>query len=224
MMNKAKTMAALFDLDGTLVDSLQDIAASMNEVLVNRGFSPHPVEPYRVFVGDGMDMLVRRVLPKEVDVSSSLLRDMIQDMKLAYARHWREHAFAYEGIKELLVSLGEQGYLLGVLSNKPEAFTREMVSYVFPDINFNIVRGARTQVPIKPDPAGAHAILKEWGLEPEQVLYVGDTNTDMQTGKNTGMYTVGVTWGFRDREELESNGADDVVDHPQEISDRILGV
>lgn len=216
-MNKVKTKAVLFDLDGTLVDSLQDIAASMNRVLTRRGFAAHPVAAYRYFVGDGMENLLRRCLPPEVDVSSSLIYDMLGEMKSTYAEHWREHALPYAGIREMLSALADMGLRLGVFSNKPERFTREMVAFVFPEMRFDAVRGAREGVPIKPSPEGARAILSEWELSPEAVMYVGDTNTDMATGKNTGMFTVGVSWGFRDREELVACGADRVVDRPEEI-------
>ena len=216
-MNKGKTKAVLFDLDGTLVDSLTDIAVSMNEVLRLRGFPVHPVEAYRYFVGDGMENLVRRCLAADVDVSSSLVYDMLGEMKMAYAEHWRDHAVPYAGIRGLLKSLAGQDLRLGVFSNKPEAFSKEMVAFVFPEVPFDVVRGARNGVPIKPAPEGAQAILADWQLAPAEVMYVGDTNTDMATGKNTGMFTVGVTWGFRDREELERCGADAVVDSPEQI-------
>ncbi|MGA0369178.1 MAG: HAD family hydrolase [Kiritimatiellia bacterium] len=214
---KGKTSAVLFDLDGTLVDSLQDIAASMNQVLTRRGFPEHPVEAYRFFVGDGMEMLARRCLPAETDISCSLIEDLVREMKETYATQWRNHPDPYPGIREMLRGLTRAGLRLGVFSNKPESFTREMVFHVFGEEIFETVRGAREGVPVKPAPDGARAILAAWGLKPEQVLYVGDTNTDMATGKNTGMFTVGVTWGFRDRQELEAGGADGVVDHPDEI-------
>lgn len=216
-MRDIQPTAALFDLDGTLVDSLQDIAASMNEVLERRGFPVHPVDAYRIFVGDGMDLLARRCLPSDVDPASALISDMVQEMKRTYHKHWKNHVKPYEGIRDLLSQLHLKGIRLGILSNKPEAFTIKMVQYVFPDVAFATVRGAREGLPIKPAPDGAVDILQEWDLTPEQVLYVGDTNTDIATGKNTGMPTVGVTWGFRDREELEDCGADWVVDKPSEI-------
>lgn len=220
--NKGKISAALFDLDGTLVDSLRDIAASMNEVLANRDYPVHPVDAYRIFVGDGLENLVRRVLPAGADPEPAMIQMLISEMKEAYAGHWKDHPHPYPGIREMLTDLQTGGIRLGILSNKPEAFTREMVAFVFPDIDFDTVRGAREGIPIKPAPDGAQAILEAWGLAPEQVLYAGDTNTDMQTGKNTGMFTVGVTWGFRDRRELEESGADAVVDHPLEIPERLL--
>ncbi|MDF3129803.1 HAD family hydrolase [Kiritimatiellaeota bacterium B1221] len=222
MMNKGKTKAALFDLDGTLVDSLQDIANAMNEVLEKRHFPPHPVEAYNTFVGDGMEELIRRVLPRDIEACSRLVEAMVLEMKKAYARHWREHAFAYEGIREMLAGLQAAGIRMGILSNKPDDFVREMVDFVFPEVKFHTVRGVIVGGPVKPSPEGAVEILKGWGLEPAEVLYVGDTNTDMQTGKNTGMFTMGVTWGFRDRRELESSGADAVVDRPAEIVDWLL--
>ena len=221
-MIKGKTTAALFDLDGTLVDSLQDIAASMNEVLADRGMPVHPTDAYRIFVGDGMEKLVRRCLPSELDASSALCSDMVQDMKTTYATHWKNTTAPYPGIREMLEALQKAGLRIGILSNKPQAFTVETVKYIFPEVDFSIVRGAREGIPIKPAPDGVLDILSVWGVKPEEVLYVGDTNTDMQTGKNSGMPTVGVTWGFRDRKELEDCGADWVVDTPSDILKIVL--
>ncbi len=222
MMNKGKTKAALFDLDGTLVDSLQDIANAMNEVLQHRHFDTHPLEAYNTFVGDGMEELIRRVLPTEIEPCSRLIEAMVLEMKTAYALHWREHAFPYAGIREMLAALIASDIRVGILSNKPDDFVREMVAFVFPEIKFETVRGVTVGGPIKPSPDGAIAILADWGLEPSEVLYVGDTNTDMATGKNSGMFTMGVTWGFRDRAELESSGADQVVESPAEIVEWLL--
>ena len=216
-MSAQKINAILFDLDGTLVDSLRDIAGAMNRVLRNRGYPTHPESDYRNFVGDGMTVLAERVLPPPDNANPDRIRACVADMRKQYARCWRDHAVPYPGIPELLDALVEQNIHVGILSNKPEPFTVEMVATVFPEIPFRTVRGAREGVPVKPDPAAALEILEEWRLPAEQVLYAGDTNTDMRTGKRAGMWTFGVTWGFRNREELEDSGADRIVDHPSGI-------
>lgn len=204
----------LFDLDGTLVDSLRDIAESMNEVLENSGYPSHPIEAYNRFVGDGMIRLAERVLPASVREDSEAVTACVQEMKEAYSRRWRDHSSPYPGIRDLLSTLSTNGNRLGVLSNKPEAFTREMVNHFFPDIPFATVRGAREGVPVKPDPSAALEIQREWGVSPASILYAGDTDTDMKTGRAAGFRTVGVSWGFRDREELTAAGAHAVLDHP----------
>lgn len=209
----------LFDLDGTLVDSLQDLADSTNEVLASRGHPTHPVEAYNVLLGDGVTRLMQRALPEAEAADPDLITDAIAEMKSIYAQRWKDHTRPYSGIMELLETLTARGCRIGVLSNKPDEFTREMVEFVFPNVPFATVRGAREGVPVKPDPTSALDICTEWGTPPEQVIYVGDTNTDMRTGKGAGFVTVGVTWGFRAREELESSGADFIIHQPQELLD-----
>ncbi|MEX2606891.1 MAG: HAD family hydrolase [Kiritimatiellia bacterium] len=216
-MCEAKTIATLFDLDGTLVDSLPDIAASMNQVLNVRGFPVHPLNAYRLFVGDGMRKLAERCLPHELSRDLNLIDVVVTEMKAVYAVHWRDNPLPYTGIPELLDTLHKKGVRMGVLSNKPEEFTREMVRHLFPDVPFDPVHGARDGIPLKPDADSVLAILREWHLRPEQVFYVGDTSTDIMTGRNAGMPTIGVTWGFRDRAELEAAGATHIIDHPREL-------
>lgn len=216
-MTAEKVSAVLFDLDGTLVDSLRDIGESMNAVLAARKMSTHPLDAYRSFVGDGMARLAERALPEDLRGDAGLARNLVEEMREEYARRWRTHATPYPGVPEMLLNLAEAGFRLGVLSNKPEAFTREMVDFVFPDIAWSAVRGAREGVPVKPSPEAPREMLRVWGLEPEETLYVGDTDTDMLTARNVGMPSAGVAWGFRDRAELEAAGATHVVDHPAQI-------
>ncbi|MDA3874825.1 MAG: HAD family hydrolase [Kiritimatiellae bacterium] len=221
-MSEAKTIATLFDLDGTLVDSLPDIAASMNQVLESHSFPVHSLEAYKLFVGEGMRKLAECSLPKNLKENRSFIDDVVTEMKTVYSVHWRENPLPYAGIPKLLDTLQKKGIRMGVLSNKPEEFTLEMVQYVFPKVPFDPVRGAREGIPLKPSADSALAILREWNLRPEQVFYVGDTSTDILTGRNAGMPTIGVTWGFRDRAELEAAGATHVIDHPRELAERIL--
>lgn len=207
----------LFDLDGTLVDSLQDIAESMNAVLARWECPTHPVEAYNTFVGDGMLRLAERVLPEEIRNQPKKLSACVADMKTEYADRWRCNSRPYPGIPALLNRCASNRIRLGILSNKPEPFTKEMVSHFFPDIPFATVRGARKGVPVKPDPTAALEIQHDWSTLPESIAYVGDTDTDMKTGRSAGFFTVGVSWGFRTPEELKACGAHCIIDTPSEL-------
>jgi phosphoglycolate phosphatase len=216
-MQKEKINSILFDLDGTLVDSLQDIADSMNAVLSSWSCPTHPTEAYRTFVGDGMETLALRVLPEKYRNDTEHKLACVSAMKEEYAKRWNVHSTPYAGIEDLLFSCVKKNIRLGILSNKPEAFTKEMVNHLFPEIPFATVRGAREGIPVKPDPAAAHAIRKEWDTSPGSIAYVGDTDTDMKTGRAAGFWTVGVSWGFRNSDELVEAGADLVVDRPSAL-------
>lgn len=207
----------LFDLDGTLVDSLRDLADATNTVLAEMGHPTHPVEDYNFLLGDGATTLMERCLPKELASDSVYIEKAVAAMKASYATRWKTHTRPYPGILDLLNTLTARGIRCGVLSNKPDEFAKEMVEYVFPKTPFATVRGALEGIPIKPDPTSAMQICEEWNTSPDQILYVGDTNTDMRTGKAAGFKTIGVIWGFRDREELEATGADLVIEQPEDL-------
>ena len=198
--------AVMFDLDGTLLDTLTDLANATNRALEAQGFPPHPVSAYRHFVGDGVVKLMERALPPEsrdpghVEAGGRLMRE-------AYATCWAEHSEPYPGIRALLDKLSLIPMPMAILSNKPDEFTQAVVKKLLAHWDFTIVRGALPNVPVKPDPMAALEILCQLGVTPSQCLYVGDTNTDMQTAVNTGMFPVGVTWGFRDEQELIQSGA-----------------
>lgn len=220
-MPPSPSPAVLFDLDGTLVDSLRDIAESMNAVLTAHGHPPHPRAAYRQFVGDGMTTLVQRVLPPDAATPHSI-RNLERDLRKTYAERWRDHADPYPGIPAMLQRLADARVDLGVMSNKPEAFTRAMVDHVFPDLPWAHIRGAREGVPVKPAPDGGLDLLRTWNRNPQEVRYVGDTRTDILFARHTGMPSIGVTWGFRDREELAAHGAHHIVDTPEELAALIL--
>lgn len=206
--------AAIFDLDGTLADTLDDLADSMNATLAEFGFPEHGVEPYRYFVGRGMLNLARSTAPEGTDEATVVaIRDRMTER---YHNTWDAKTRPYAGIPELLSELGKRGLRLAVLSNKPDVFTRLMVERFFPGV-FDFVAGARDGVPIKPDPTGAVAIAADFGVEPAACVYLGDTNTDMKTGRAAGMFTIGVSWGFRPVKELEEAGAQAIVDAPLEV-------
>lgn len=208
--------AVICDLDGTLLDTLDDLADSMNAVLARLGLPEHLRDQYRYFVGDGLETLSRRVLPEE-QRTSEMIRRVSDSMLAEYNDRWAMQTHPYEGVMQLLTALSGHGYILNVLSNKPEEFTRRMVNHFLSGLPWAQIRGARSGVPRKPDPAGALAIAKELDLEPAQFLYLGDTNTDMMTANAAGMYPVGVLWGFRARKELEESGAKTLLAHPLDL-------
>ncbi len=208
--------AILFDLDGTLLDSLEDLADSMNSVLAGLGFPGHPLAAYRYFVGDGVEMLVRRSLPQQ-EISGEMVEEGVAMMRREYGRNWAAKTRPYHGIAELLDRLRGLGCILAVLSNKPHAVTEKVVEHFFPDRPFAAVWGARQEIAKKPSPQGALLLAGELGIAPRQFLYLGDTDTDMRTAKGAGMMAVGAAWGFRTVEELLGSGADTVIFHPREM-------
>ena len=215
-MNARTRQLVIFDLDGTLLDTLGDLADSMNEVLSSRGFPIHPVDAYRYFVGDGVANLVRRAVP-EGNTDPSLIEDCVGDMKRIYGERWSATTSPYAGIKEMLESLSGHGVRAAILSNKPHEMTRRMVDHYFPATPFVAVLGAREGIPRKPDPAGVLEILQTAGVSSAQALFVGDTATDVDTARAAGLDMVGVLWGFRPRSELEGRGANWVVGEAAEI-------
>jgi phosphoglycolate phosphatase len=214
-----KFRAVLFDLDGTLLDTLQDLANSMNSVLVRFGFTGHPPEAYKYFIGDGMENLVRRALPETHKNREATVSQCLVLMKETYRGCWMEQTRPYSGIPELLDQLTKRQITLSVLSNKPNDFTRLMVTKLLPRWPFECVFGERPGVPRKPDSAAALEIAQRCGVLPEAFAYVGDTGTDMLTAKLAGMHAVGVLWGFRPAEELTANGADALISKPAELLD-----
>jgi len=211
-----KYSAVLFDLDGTLLDTIDDLADSMNAVLERLGFPAHPVDSYKTLVGDGLLPFVRRALPEgrrdEGSVASSA-----EAMREEYSRRWAEKTRPYPGVPEMLDAVAERGVGMAVLSNKPDDFTRKCVAKLLAKWSFGVVRGVRADGCKKPDPAGAIETARELGVAPGEILYLGDTNTDMWTAVAAGMFPVGALWGFRSREELVSSGAEVLVAEPAEV-------
>jgi phosphoglycolate phosphatase len=208
--------AILFDLDGTLLDTLTDIANSANAALINLGFPAHPVDAYRYFVGDGSECLVRRILPEGHRTEETI--KICHEMSLGeYTRRWAENTRPYPGVPELLRALEQRHIPMAVLSNKHDDFTKLTTARLLPNVSFQIVQGAIPSVPVKPDPTSALQIAEQMKIPPERFLYLGDTNTDMQTAQAAGMYGVGVLWGFRTAEELTASGAQALVKKPEDI-------
>ena len=208
--------AVIFDLDGTLLDTLDDLADSANRVLATYRLPVHPVDAYRYFVGDGLQTLVERILP-EAKRTPEVISRMVLDFKEDYSQNWNVKSRMYDGIDLMLNGLQKAGLMLSVLSNKPHEFTCVCVQQMLPTWTFDALLGARPDVPKKPDPAGAVEIAARLQLEPAEILYLGDTATDMKTAIGAGMYPVGALWGFRTAEELTESGAAKLISRPQQF-------
>ena len=213
--------AICFDLDGTLLDSLADLASCTNKILLNRGFPEHPEAAYRYFVGEGAKMLMTRVLPEEVR-NKSLIEECRQDFEATYRECWDEQTVPYENIPELLNALQRRKLKLTVLSNKPHEFTLLAVNKLLPSWYFDMILGQRDGVPRKPDPAGMLEICEKLKIPPGSFIYLGDTATDMKTSVAAGCFSVGVLWGFRSEEELRDNGANAIVKDPLDLLEMLV--
>ena len=205
--------AVLFALDGTLTYTLQDIADAMNRALRLHGLPEWTLDEYRYLVGDGAVTLSKRAVREQQHLAESVRREY----QAYYETHTRVTSRPYDGIPEMLRGLAERGYKLAVFSNKPDADTKNVVGYYFPDIPWTVVRGQVEGVPVKPDPMGALKAAEGLGVAPAEVLYLGDTATDMRCAVNAGMIPVGVLWGFREKDELVESGAKHLLAHPSEI-------
>ncbi len=207
----------IFDLDGTLLDTLADLAESTNQALMENGFPSHAPDKYRFFVGNGIGKLFERALPPEARTEANIER-----IRQAFLRHYDVHntdrSRPYPGIPALLEELQDAGILLAVASNKYQAATGKLTDYFFPGIRFAAVLGQREGIAPKPDPTIVREILTLAGAEPADALYVGDSGVDMQTARQSGVTACGVTWGFRPKEELESFHPSYIADRPEQIA------
>ncbi len=207
--------ALIFDLDGTLVDSLNGIAASLNHALAASGLPTHPREAVRNFIGNGARILIQRGAPADAD--EALLNSLEAAFKAHYDLTWPSGTTAYAGITSLLESLQGHGYQLAVLSNKPHPFTEIIVTRIFPTIRFAMVLGQRPGIPHKPDPTGALEIANTLHLSPDECTIIGDSTMDLETAHNAAMKSIAVTWGFHDRERLIAAAAEHLVEAPTEL-------
>lgn len=207
----------VFDLDGTLIDSLEEIATATNRTLEAFGYPTHPIDAYKYFAGHGARVLVERAAPKEVVADPARFNPLLEKFLTVYHQLSGTIAGLYDGIAELLTGLTEKGLQIFVLTNKPHASARECVEGLMPHWAFTQILGARENVPRKPDPTGALEILETTGIKGEEMLYLGDTAVDMKTATGAGMVPVGVLWGFRERKELEESGARHLIAHPLEL-------
>ncbi len=207
----------VFDLDGTLLDTLEDIAHAANDALAELGFPVYPVDDYRYFVGDGMRTLMERIIPRRFAQDEPMIGRFLNAYIAHYERQWDQRSRPYPGMVELLDALTARGLRKAILSNKPHAFTVKCAEKLLAGWAFDPIMGQKDEIPKKPDPTGARMIQAEWGLPGDEILYLGDTGTDMRTAKGAGFFAVGVTWGFRPEEELREAGADFIAHHPLDV-------
>lgn len=212
----------IFDLDGTLLYTLEDIANACNSILAQHFLPTHPVAEYRMMVGNGFDVLVRRALGPGNFLDEKKIADITAEAKNYYFSHLMDKTIPYPGIRECLTELAGNGRSLAVLSNKPDSMTKLIIKHFFPDIPFSMVQGAIPDMPLKPAPDSLLDILENFSWKPDESLYVGDSNIDVITGKNANLKVAAVCWGFRDRQELESANPDFLCSCPDELIKVIL--
>ncbi|WP_455381974.1 HAD family hydrolase [Salinispira pacifica] len=219
-MNQFSTefRAVLYDLDGTLLDTIGDISAAANSVLRRHGYPTHDPEEYRTLVGWGLAELMRRCIPEE-ELTQQLLDSCTAEFKAEYAAHPVARTHPYEGVIAVVRELKRRGYAQAVLSNKAHEITTIIVERMLPAGVFEIVQGHKSSVPAKPDPQAALAICEALRLRPPQVLYVGDTAVDMETARSANMVAYGVSWGFRGPKEMIDAGAAHIINSPFELLD-----
>ena len=216
-MTQPDPAALIFDLDGTLFDTLEDLADSMNAVLTEHNFPEHPLDPYRFFVGTGAKALVRRALPEERRNDEVLVEECRLAFSNEYNSRWHAKSQLYQGISAMLGSLVQRAMPMAILSNKPQAFVDLIADRFLARWSFQSIRGERDGIPRKPSPQASLAIATELQVDPTRCWHLGDTNTDMETALAAGMTPVGVLWGFRPREELLESGAKIILEHPDDL-------
>lgn len=208
--------AILFDLDGTLLNTLEDITRAVDDVLKKYHFPTHDLAGYRSFISDGIVMLITRSLP-EGNRDESTVKACVEEFQKAYSRRWNQTTMPYDGTIETLEKLVARHLKLSVLSNKTHNLTKKCVEEFFPNIPFDVVLGISDDIPPKPDPKGAIHIADKLNLHSSQILFVGDSAADMKVATAAGMFPVGVLWGFKTVEELKRSGAKALIGHPEEI-------
>jgi len=213
--------AVIFDLDGTLADTIGDIGSAVNSLLAERGYPIHGIAMYKRMVGNGFANLMRRALPENVSGDETLFSALTREAAARYATRSLETTKPFQGIPDLLETLAERGLRCAVLSNKPDAMTKSIVAALFPAIKFLAVLGDRPGVPRKPDPAQALAIAASSGIPAERWAFIGDSGVDMKTGTAAGMIPLGASWGYRSVEELLENGAVGVLGTPMDFLGRL---
>lgn len=209
--------ACIFDLDGTLTDTLESLTYSVNKTLREMDLSPITADECESFVGNGARVLMECSLRAAGEENMDRLEEAMERYGRIFDANCTYHVTPYEGVKEMLRGLKEKGIRLGVLSNKPHRQTVKVVREIFGEDVFDFTQGQQEQVPRKPDPAGVLRLLEEMRVTRDECLYVGDSEVDIQTGRNAGVRTISVTWGFRTREELVAAGAGTIIDRPEEL-------
>ncbi len=209
--------AVVFDLDGTLIDSLEDLADAVNKALGINGFPTRATECYKYFIGKGPKVMVSRALPEDKKDDDAVVEKCLDDFNDIYSGAFNMKTTLYNGIPDLLDEISKRGLKKAILTNKPHVFTEKYVEHLLADWNFEIVIGQRDEIPRKPDPSGALRISKELEIPSSQIVYLGDSGVDMLTAVGAGMLPVGVLWGFRTGDELRENGARHLIRTPMEL-------
>ena len=213
--------AAIFDLDGTLADTIGDLGGAVNAVLSAHGFPEHSPQKYKSMVGDGFTMLMRRALPPSIAVpeagNESLFGILVQEAAAEYSCRSIATTKPFPGVEELLAALSERGMILSILSNKPDQMAKHMVATLFPRVPFLIVVGDKASAPRKPDPSGALAIASLAKIPPSLFAFIGDSGVDMRTGSASGMLPLGASWGYRSIAELKEGGAAGILNRPSDF-------
>lgn len=212
----------IFDLDGTILDTLEDLADATNWVCAQHGWPVHELEAYKRFVGNGAGKLLERVTPSTVELTPELRRTLMSEFSHRYTGHSADKTRAYPGMPQALSRLKAAGVRMAVLTNKPHEAAGPVVERYYPGV-FDAVQGAVVGAPLKPDPTALLALMEKLGAAKDQTLFVGDSNVDIRTGKNGGLPACGVLWGFRTRGELEAEGADFIAERPEELAELVLG-
>ncbi len=210
----------IFDLDGTLLNTIDDLADAANWVCVNHGWPTHTVEEYKQYVGNGMTKLAQRFVPADWRTPAGI-KQILDEFMPYYDAHKEDKTAPYPGIPNLLHELKGAGVNIAVLSNKAHSLVPSILENYFPGV-FSYTQGAVDGIPTKPDPTLLHRLMKEMGASQESTLFVGDSNVDVRTAKNGGLTCCGVLWGFRGREELEQEGADFLAENTDELKQLIL--
>lgn len=216
-----KYKGIIFDLDGTLLDTIEDISDSVNIVLEEEGEETFSYDEFKLKIGGGFRNLITRCFPDRE--SDEEIDRLLERLKSVYEDNYMNKSKPYDGIEELIDVLVDKGVKLGINSNKREEYTINLVDKIFPDVEFVKVTGQTDDRDVKPDPTGARLVLDSMGLDESEVLYIGDSNVDVLTGHNLGAKVVGVDWGFRGEEELKKYGADYIAYSPMDILDIVEG-
>jgi phosphoglycolate phosphatase len=208
--------AIIFDLDGTLIDSLPAITIILNQVFTDNNLKENSSNVYRDQIGYGLEVLIEDLLPENMK-SKELAYKMANDYRVIYNKHWKRDTTVYPGVIEILDNLQKQKMPIGILTNKSVFGLTDIIKYFFPTINFQVIKGREKDVPMKPDPTGAINISKTLDIDLNNILFVGDTEIDIQTAKNANMLSCGVLWGYRDKKVLDDCKTDIIIKKPEEI-------
>lgn len=209
----------IFDLDGTLLNTLGDIGGACNVILKKYGFPEHEIQAYKKMVGNGFAKLVERALPSEALslMRRSSLEDLVDEAKQQYAEHMTDATLPYPGMQKILAELKSMGKSLAILSNKPDKLSNILVKFFFPDITFTFIRGALPDIPLKPDPEALYCLVAPDNPDLSETIYIGDSDVDMQFAYNTKVIAGGACWGFRGKEELVKSGANILLEKPEDL-------